>query len=171
VNKSPALSLPAGVLEAVSAAVSIKPPVYCYPVSELALESPVGWTHGKGSLDPDSTKVDFGSVSVASSSCAPRLRDCLLLQPGSTVGDLYDALKRGALPHVTLQGDFVRAEGTGLGSMQHDDSSSGVSAPKKRQLGRDAIIDSTCCIIRIQTNRKAVWQQASATVALPVGTS
>jgi hypothetical protein len=163
------------VLEAVSAAVSIKPPVYCYPVSDLALESPVGWTHGKGSLDPDFAKVDSGSVSVASSNCAPRLRDCLLLQPGSTVGDLYDALKRGALPHVTLQGDFVRAEGTGLGSVQLDDSSSssssGVSAPKKRQLGRDAIIDSTCCVIRIQTNRKAVWQQASATVALPVGTA
>ena len=163
------------MLEAVSAAVSIKPPVYCYPVSDLALESPVGWTHGKGSLDPDFAKVDSGSVSVASSNCAPRLRDCLLLQPGSTVGDLYDALKRGALPHVTLQGDFVRAEGTGLGSVQLDDSSSssssGVSAPKKRQLGRDAIIDSTCCVIRIQTNRKAVWQQASATVALPVGTA
>lgn len=170
------------MLEAVSAAVSIKPPVYCYPVSDLALETPVGWTHGKGSLDPDSTKVDSGSVPVASSSCAPRLRDCLLLQPGSTVGDLYDALKRGALPHVTLQGDFVRAEGTGLGSVQQDSSSSssssscssssiGASAPKKRQLGRDAIIDSTCCVIRIQTNRKAVWQQASSTVALPVSTS
>ena len=89
------------------------------------------------------------------------------MHPGSTVGDLYDALKRGALPHVTVHGDFVRAEGKSLDCYQYDDSIAfngtipiKASTLKKRQLGKDAIIDDTCCVIRIQTNRKAVWQQA-----------
>ena len=79
----------------------------------------------------------------------PKLRDCILLKPGSTVSDVYDALKRGALPHVIVHGDFVRAEGKGLDPLLH----------KKRQLGRDTVIDDSCSILRIQTNRKAVWQQ------------
>ena len=79
----------------------------------------------------------------------PKLRDCIMLKPGSTVSDVYDALKRGALPHVMVHGDFVRAEGKGLDPSLH----------KKRQLGRDTVIDDSCSILRIQTNRKAVWQQ------------
>ena len=29
---------------------------------------------------------------------------------------------------------------------------------KKKQIGRDAAIDYTNCVIRIQTNKKTVWQ-------------
>jgi hypothetical protein len=76
----------------------------------------------------------------------------LLLKPGSTVADVYDALRHGALPHVMVHGDFVRAEGRGLDPAVH----------KKKQLGRDAVIDDSCAVLRIQTNRKAVWQHAHA---------
>ena len=174
------LSIIIGVLDAVSAAVSIKPPIYCYPVADLALESPVGWTHIVAGSDVSTHAHDKGNPSIApsssssgsSSSSVPRLRDCILMHPGSTVGDLYDALKRGALPHVTVHGDFVRAEGKSLDSYQYDDviglsgsnnMTSKTGTFKKRQLGKDAIIDDTCCVIRIQTNRKAVWQQTYAT--------
>jgi hypothetical protein len=73
-----------------------------------------------------------------------------LFSSGSTVGDVYNALKRGALPHVIVHGDFVRAEAKGLDLN---------TVSKKRQIGRDVIIDDTCCVIRIQTNRKSIWQQ------------
>lgn len=178
--------LPTGVLEAVSAAVSLKPPVYCYPVGDLTLESPVGWVHNGGVSD-NPTLSEKGGIHdcrpIGSSSGAgvPRLRDCILLQPGSTVGDLYDALKRGALPHVVVHGDFVRAEGKGLHSAMHAASSLedplssqvgvGNAAPKKRQLGRDVIIDDSCCVIRIQTNRKALWQQHTIAAAAQTASS
>lgn len=77
------------------------------------------------------------------------LMDCLLFKPGSTVGDVFDALRKGALPHVTLAGEFVRAEGRGLSR-----------ASKKKQVGKDTTLDDTCCVLRIQTNRKAIWQQS-----------
>lgn len=53
-------------MEAVSAAVGLKPPVYCYPVSDLESEAPVGWTSGMSDI-------------------VPALRDCILLQPGDNV--------------------------------------------------------------------------------------
>ena len=61
--------------------------------------------------------------------------------------DLYEALKKGGLSHVRVVGDFVRAEGTSLISS------------KKFQLGRDIEVSSENCVIKVQTNRKAVWQQ------------
>eukprot|EP00602_Paraphysomonas_sp_CaronLab_P002150 CAMPEP_0185028482 /NCGR_PEP_ID=MMETSP1103-20130426/14225_1 /TAXON_ID=36769 /ORGANISM="Paraphysomonas bandaiensis, Strain Caron Lab Isolate" /LENGTH=899 /DNA_ID=CAMNT_0027562909 /DNA_START=19 /DNA_END=2715 /DNA_ORIENTATION=- len=116
-----------GVMEAISTAVSLKPPVLCFPVSDLDTELPVAWT--------SSAKIP-----------ACQLRDCLQLKQGSTVEDVFDALKRGALPHCTMHGDFVRAEGRGI------DRNS-----KKKLLARDTVIDQTNCVIRIQTNRKSVW--------------
>lgn len=120
--------------------MSIKPPVYCYPVGDLESEAPMGWVHGM-------------QVEV------PRLRDCILLHPGSTVGDVYDALKKGALPHITVHGDFVRAEGKSLELLGDGEKKSF----RKRQLGRDVVIDATCCVVRIQTNRKTIWQDSSVT--------
>jgi len=96
----------------------------------------------------------MGNDDAGHSGC-PRLRDCLALKPGSRVEDVYDALKRGALPHVVVQGDFVRAEGRGLDAATH----------KKKQIGREATIDATCAVLRIQTNRKSVWQHAAAAAA------
>ena len=119
-----------GVLDCISAAVALRPPVLCYPVSDVESEVPLGW-----------------STSLKS---APAARDCLQFKPGSTVEDVYLALKRGALEHVLLSGDFVRAEGKSF----HPGS-------KKKQVGRDAILDSSISILRIQTNRKVVWQNGA----------
>ena len=122
-----------GVLNALSAAVFLRSPIFCYPVSDLDTEFPVGWTSGKGLLHAtDST---------------PALLDCLLFKPGSTVGDVYSALRKGVLPHVIMHGEFVRAEGRGLDRRN-----------KKKQVGKDTLLDETCCVLRIQTNRKSVWQ-------------
>ena len=101
----------------------------CFPVSDLDTEYPVGYS-SSGTIDE-----------------APQLRDCIQLKPGSTVYDLYEALKKGALSNVRVVGDFVRAEGTSL------------LFSKKYQLGRDAEINAENCVIKVQTNRKSVWQR------------
>jgi ribosome-binding ATPase YchF (GTP1/OBG family) len=123
-----------GVLDALSAAVWLRAPVLCYPVSDLDSEAPLGWTAGKG---------------LEGAKPAP-LRDCLLFKPGSTVGDVFDALRKGALGHASLQGEFVRAEGRGVDKARS----------RRRQVGRDTILDETCCVLRIQTNRKVLWQHS-----------
>ena len=115
-----------GVMESVSAAVYLKSPVLVYPVQDLGTEAPVGWGDAQ-----------HGDV--------PALRDCLLMRPGSSVYELYEALKRGALDGVRLQGDFVRAEGRGL-----------AAGGKRTQLSKDSVVDHSNCVIRIYTNRKAV---------------
>ena len=122
-----------GVLNALSSALFLRSPVFCYPVSDLDSELPVGWTSGKGLLHTNES--------------APALLDCLLFKPGSTVGDVYAALRKGALPHVIMHGEFVRAEGRALDRRS-----------KKKQVGKDTLIDETCCVLRIQTNRRSVWQ-------------
>ena len=121
------------------------------------------------------SNISIGIGSDNNTQDPPRLRDCILLQPGSTVGDVYEALKRGAIPHVTVHGDFVRAEAKGLNlgfdeRIKSSQSTASASCEngskktvKKKQLGRDVVIDETCCIIRIQTNRKSIWQQSSVT--------
>ena len=144
-----------GVLEALSAAVALRQPVYVYPVADLDTEAPVGWTSSMGVGGGGSGSAGAGMGGADGTSHVPRLRDCIPLKPGSRVEDVYDALKRGALPHVTVQGDFVRAEGRGLDTAAH----------KKKQIGREAVIDDTCAVLRIQTNRKSVWQHAAAVAA------
>lgn len=119
-----------GVLECISAAVALRPPILCYPVSDVDSEAPVGWSSGLKSV--------------------PAARDCLQFKPGSTVEDVYLALKRGALEHALLSGEFVRAEGKSL-----------LAGSKKKQVGRDAILDASISILRIQTNRKVVWQSGA----------
>jgi hypothetical protein len=129
-----------GVLEAISEAVRLKPPVLCYPVGDIDTETPVAW----------SASLIAGNVTSSTDPNvigAPILRDCLQLKPGSTVEDLFDALKRGVLRNATMHGDFVRAEGRGL-----DKKSA------KKQLRRDSVLAESNCVIRLMANRKSVWQ-------------
>ena len=114
----------------------------------------------------------------------PRLQDCLQLKPGSTVGDVFEALKRGVLSSsaAIVQGEFVRADGRSLqracvsgsgagGSGAGRGGSSGVvsgSVGKVFQLKKDSIVDATNCVLRIQTNRKSVWQGGAESSAATV---
>ncbi|CAM9527672.1 unnamed protein product [Chrysoparadoxa australica] len=84
-----------GILEAVSAAVQLRPPVLVYPVADLETCAPLG--------DPK----------------GPRLADCLALKPGSTVEDLFDCLKHGSFCNEKkLSGELVRVEGMTLDGSQ-----------------------------------------------------
>jgi len=147
-----------GVIEAISAAVRLRPPMLCYPVHDLDSEFPVGYSTGKtisNTVHPLSTSSISSnptpsSSSQSSSSLIPRLLDCVQFKPGSTVGDVYEALKRpGVLSHTFLSGEFVRSEGRSI-----------CRDSPKLQLGRDSVLDDSNCVLRIQTNRKSVWQSS-----------
>ncbi|KAJ3031568.1 UNVERIFIED_CONTAM: hypothetical protein HDU68_002666 [Siphonaria sp. JEL0065] len=75
-----------GVDAALSAAIMLRPPVFCFPVSDFETLTSL-LLNGK------------------SSSCLP-------LKPGSTVFDCFELLAHG--PEAVLSGQFVRAEAVGL---------------------------------------------------------
>lgn len=136
-----------GVLEAISEAVKLKPPVLVYPVSDLDSDLPIGWT------------ASMTNEVIASNGNLPILRDCLQFKQGSTVDDVFEALKHGALAHASIQGDFVRAEGKPIPKVTSILTDLSHKELRKHQLKRDTIIDETNAILRIQTNKKSVWQQ------------
>ena len=77
-----------GVLRALSQAVSLRSPVYAFPVSCL-----------------DTCQ----SISVVTNEKPQTLRDCIVLKPGTTAGKLFDIM---LYPPVSLlAGEYVRAEG------------------------------------------------------------
>ncbi|KAJ3125333.1 hypothetical protein HK100_010859 [Physocladia obscura] len=71
-----------GVNAALSAAVMMRPPVFCYPVQDLDSLKPIVHNGSNGS--------------------------CLTMKPGSTVNDVFELLAHGS--DATLAGQFVRAE-------------------------------------------------------------
>lgn len=126
--------------------MALKPPVLCYPVCDLESELPVGWTASKG--------TSVGDGPIAGHAALPRLQDCLQFKPGSTVGDVFEALKRGALSSsaAVVHGEFVRADGRPL------------AGTKVTQLRKDSVLDASIALLRVQTNRKSVWQGGAAPV-------
>ena len=128
-----------GVLACLTSAVSMRSPIYVYPVSDLDSLAPIG------SRARDST------------ASAARLQDCLLVKPGSTVGDVFAALKAGACAHTRLSGELVRCSAMAHLSDSEKDTSQLQSARKVVQLGRDSQLNENT-ILHIQTNRKSVWQ-------------
>lgn len=126
-----------GVLEAISAAVQLSPPLLCYPVSDLDAELPLGWSAREQ------------GVAETAATPPPRLQDCVQLKPSSTVLDVFEALKQHAIPNVALHGEFVRADGKGLG----------VGGGRRQQLRRDQVIDDHNCVLRIYSNKRYTWQK------------
>ena len=117
-----------GVLAAVSQAVALRPPVLVYPVCDLE-------TLKTSNKDTD------------------QLSQCVVFKPGSTVFDVYEALKRrstGASIGATANagrgmGEYVRAEALtekGLRSV----------------LKKDELVGEHNCVMRIMTNKKVAWQ-------------
>ena len=83
--------------------MALKAPVLCYPVSDLETLAPVGSCSSNVPSSSSFTTASVGDGSIikldklecAYNSKDAKLRDCLQLRPGSTVGDVYSALKRG----------------------------------------------------------------------------
>lgn len=96
--------------------------------------APTEWISSSGQY----AKANSSSKSI-STSC---LRDAILMKPGSTVEDVFLALKRlGA-----LSGEFVRAEASGE-----------IGAPVK-PIPKHKIITKGTRILKIMTNKRTSWQ-------------
>ncbi|KAI2501634.1 50S ribosome-binding GTPase [Fragilaria crotonensis] len=150
-------ALPNGVWQCLQSAMSLREPVLVFPVSDLTTYSPL----------PGMTRVAIEDASLPSpgmvacllaaggssptlwkdgsyiaSSAQVKLRDVLVMKPGSTVEDVFLSLKRlGA-----LGGEFVRAEGAGnLGE-------------KGKLVPKHEVITRSNRILKIMTNKRREWQ-------------
>ena len=128
-----------GTLDALSAAVLLRPPTLAFPVASLSTLEPLR-------APPDAAAPASGA---AGASAAPLL-DCVLLKPCTTVGDLVEACKRASPP--LLSGDFVRAEGRAARPADEQ-------AAKGLPVRKDAVVKAAVAIMRLQTNRRSQWQR------------
>mmetsp|Transcript_10517 Transcript_10517/g.19682 ORF Transcript_10517/g.19682 Transcript_10517/m.19682 type:complete len:867 (-) Transcript_10517:1093-3693(-) len=119
-----------GVTDCISTAIHMRHPILVYPVSNLKTGSPV---------EVGASKAEEASL---------KFRDCLQALPGSTVEDVFAALKRGVNETYRIDGDFIRAETTSL-----------VPNSPIKQCGKESQLDKSMCVIKLLTNRKVVWQQ------------
>ena len=132
-----------GVLAAIDSAVALRPPQLVFPVASLddfrgcgraAAAEPGGGGSGGGG---------------GGGGC---LVDAEWVKPGSTVGDLYDAMRRpaGARAPPLVSGEYVRAEGVG-------------SAGVRRVLRKSDLLDAaSALVVHVQTNKRRAWQKQAA---------
>lgn len=149
-------TLPEGVWQCLQSAISLRAPVLVFPVSDMTTYAPlpgmmrlatedaslpsaamVGCIESAGGTSP--SLWDGGGYGTKSDD---RLRDVLVMKPGSCVEDVFLALKRmGA-----LGGEFVRAEGAG------EIGEKAKLVPKQERLHRGNRI------LKIMTNKRREWQ-------------
>jgi ribosome-binding ATPase YchF (GTP1/OBG family) len=111
-----------GIVSALSRALALRMPSVAFPVADLAT---------KLSLVP------FVGASLPQG----KLRDCILLRPGATVGDLCEVLKRN--PYQLLAGEYVHAEALDRSGTRHT-------------AHKDQAVDDTNSIVCISMTRRAV---------------
>jgi len=159
VEESQKLSIPSGVWNCLTSALCLQEPILVFPVKDMATYAPLPGlnqlaaessslpTHGmiqcisagNGSL-PSCWKDT--SYVVPSKSDTTKLRDVLIMKPGSTVEDVFLSLKNLR----AMGGEFVRAEC----AMHVGEPPKPV--PKHQILGRENRI------LKIMSNKRSSWQ-------------
>lgn len=130
-----------GVLAALNTAVSLRPPVYAYPVEKLDT-CMVPKSRMAGS--ETGTKNRVAGLEEGESGV---LRDAIAFKPQSAVHDLYNVLKWPQHGYNTMDGEFVRAECR-------------LPNGTTRQMKKEEQITEDNCIIKIMCNKKVSWQKA-----------
>ena len=123
-----------GVLAALAHCLALRPPVAAFPCADLDTLGGLVTTAHRGAV----LKGEWGARPVDT------LWHCLLLRPGTTVEDLFAAIKRP--PHCMLEGDYVRAECRQEGFGQ-------------RPLKKTEPVDQGNSVLRFWSNRKVQWQK------------
>jgi hypothetical protein len=159
-----AVSSPTNVWSCLTSAMSLREPVLVFPVSDMTTYAPLPGLNRSAAESaslPSAGMIrciqaaggtcsltcwdEFQQAYVVPSkdkSSSQKLRDVLLMRPGSTVEDVFILLKqRGA-----LGGDFVRAEAKG----NIDDQAKPI--PKLEVMGKKNRI------IKIMSNKRTAWQ-------------
>ena len=136
--------LTTGTLDAISTAVMLRPPTLAFPVSSLTTLEPLR------SAPAEAGAPSGGGGGGGGSDGATPLLDCVVLKPGSTVGDLVEVCKRASPP--LLSGDFVRADAR---AARPTDEQLAKGLPVRK----DSIVTAATAIVRLQTNRRSQWQK------------
>jgi ribosome-binding ATPase len=163
-EKDSIMSPPINVWACLSSALSLREPVLVFPVIDMISYAPlpglnrsasedaslpsdcmVGCIEASGGVLPSCFDTKIGSYSVPNKdkSSQQKLRDVLIMKPGSTVEDVFLSLKkRGA-----LSGEFVRAEAAcNIGE-------------KPRLIPKLEVMTRNNRIVKIMSNKRMAWQR------------
>jgi ribosome-binding ATPase len=163
------VSPPLGVWQCLTCALMLREPVLVFPVSDLSTFAPMPGLSKNAVEDPSLPSKGMIQCIKAAGGFAPtcwsptgdcyvmpnkttsrdtasanlKLRDALMMKPGSTVEDVFLTLKRlGA-----LSGEFVRAE-----------ACSGNIGDKPKPVPKAEVITSKIRVMKIMSNRRTTWQ-------------
>ena len=161
-----AVSPPLGVWKCLTAAMSLREPILVFPVSDLVTLAPMPGLNKSAVEDPSLPSMGMIQCIKAAGGVPPtcwsstdeqytmptknhkkddagKLRDVLMMKPGSTVEDVFLSLKRlGA-----LTGEFVRAE-----------ACSGAPGDKPKPIPKMEVMSRKICVIKIMSNKRTAWQ-------------
>jgi ribosome-binding ATPase YchF (GTP1/OBG family) len=166
---------PLGVWDCLASAIHLREPVLVFPVSDMITLAPMVGMNKTAVGDPslpsggmvrcieasggyppscwDSSSSNGGhyalptNATTKESGSTIKLRDVLLMKPGSTVEDVFFTLKRlGA-----LGGEFVRAE-----------AFSGAVGERPKPVSKQEAMGRKNRVIKIMTNKRTQWQNDKA---------
>lgn len=158
------IKAPSGVWQCLTSAIQLCEPIFVFPVSDMTTYAPLPGLNDRAIGHPSLPSLGMIFCIEGSGGLSPtcwnseqktyvlpkkddllnkgRLRDVIPMKPGSTVADVFLALKNiGA-----LSGEFVRAEAAGnIGE-------------KPNLVPKTALIGNHNRIIKIMTNKRTTWQ-------------
>jgi len=153
---------PYGVWETLEAALQLRSPVLAFPVADMTTYQPLPGMKNFASRDPSLPNVGMIACIKAANGRIPTLwdddqkiydggksvealQDVLLMKSGSTVEDVFAALKWvGA-----VEGEFVRAEGSGAIGL------------KPKLVKKSDLVGKGNRILKIITTKRKEWQHIS----------
>ena len=149
------------VLDCLQSAMSLRRPVFVFPVSDMKTYAPLPGMSDFATNDASLPSKGFIDTLVKSGGSPPTqwneetgiytsrarrrtcLRDCIMMKPGSTVEDVYFALKR----LKAIDGEYVRAEAaSALGE-------------KPNLVTKKEAISYKNRIVHIVTTKRSAWQK------------
>ena len=149
------------VLDCLQSAMSLRRPVFVFPVSDMKTYEPLPGMSNFATNDGSLPSKGFIGTLVESGGSPPTqwseetgtytgrarkrtcLRDCIMMKPGSTVEDVYFALKR----LKAIDGEYVRAE------------AAGALGEKPNLVTKKEAISCKNRIIHIMTTKRNAWQK------------
>jgi hypothetical protein len=162
-KESESSKIPSGVWECLTSAMMLREPILVFPVSDMTTYAPLPGMHKPAVESPSLPSPGMVTCIKASGGKPPTcwneqqrgyglqdksktagsaLRDVVVMKPGSTVEDVFLALKRQG----ALGGEFVRAEGAGkIGEKPKP-------VPKHEPIGKHNRI------LKIMSNKRTQWQ-------------
>jgi len=150
-------SPPTSVWSCLTSAIQLKEPLLVFPVRDIATCEPLPGMTRHATEDPSLPNSGMIETICAATGTAPALwngakyvsnnskqtlRDCIMMQQGSTVEDVFLVLKNlGA-----LSGEFVRAEACGK------------VGQAAKPIPKQCIVTRAICILQIMVTKRSSWQ-------------